>query len=71
MIVPGSSSQSLAAALSSELDRPLARVEFERFPDGELLASVPKIETDSAVIVASTTSSDDHIELLQLQDALR
>ncbi len=71
MIVPGSSSQSLAAALSSELDRPLAPVEFERFPDGELLAAAPGIEMDSAVIVASTTTSDAHLELLQLQDALR
>lgn len=71
MIVPGSSSQSLAAALSSELDRPLAPVEFERFPDGELLAAAPEVETDSAVVVASTTTSDAHLELLQLQDALR
>lgn len=71
MIVPGSSSQSLGAALSSELDRPLAPVEFERFPDGELLAAAPGIEADSAVIVASTTTSDAHLELLQLQDALR
>jgi ribose-phosphate pyrophosphokinase len=71
MIVPGSSSQSLAAALSNELDQPLAPVTTERYPDGELLASVPKIESESAIIVASTTTSDDHIELLQLQDALR
>jgi ribose-phosphate pyrophosphokinase len=71
MIVPGSASQTLAAALSSELDRPLASVEFERFPDGELLASIPEIETDSAIVVAATTSNDAHIELLQLQDALR
>lgn len=70
MIVPGSFSQSLAAALSRELERPLAPVEFERFPDGELLASIPGIEADSAVVVASTTTSDAHIELLQLQDAL-
>ncbi|MEM4781762.1 MAG: ribose-phosphate diphosphokinase [Halalkalicoccus sp.] len=71
MIVPGSASQTLAAALSSELDRPLAPVEFERFPDGELLAAAPEVETDSAVIVASTVTSDAHLELLQLQDALR
>lgn len=71
MIVPGSSSQSLAAALASELGQPLAPVEFERFPDGELLAAAPEIEADSAVVVASTTTSDAHLELLQLQDALR
>jgi ribose-phosphate pyrophosphokinase len=71
MIVAGSTSQALAAELASALDRPLAPVEYERFPDGELLASVPGIEADRATVVASTVSSDAHVELLQLQDALR
>lgn len=71
MIVPGSASQALAAALADELDRPLAPVEYERFPDGELLASVPEIAADRAVVVASTVSNDAHVELLELQDALR
>lgn len=73
MIVPGSASQALAAELAAELDRPLAAVEYERFPDGELLASVAPDDADSdeAVVVASTTSNDAHVELLQLQDALR
>ncbi|WP_336342634.1 ribose-phosphate diphosphokinase [Halalkalicoccus ordinarius] len=71
MIVPGSTSQALAAELASVLDDRLAPVEYERFPDGELLASVPGIETDRATVVASTVSSDAHVELLQLQDALR
>lgn len=73
MIVPGSASQALAAELAAELDRPLAAVEYERFPDGELLASVAPDDADSdeAVVVASTTSNDAYIELLQLQDALR
>ena len=71
MIVTGSASQSLAAALARELDRELASVSFDRFPDGELLAAVPDFEGGRAIIVASTVSSDAHLELLQLQDAVR
>jgi len=70
MIVPGSGSQSLAASLAAALDEPLAPVEFERFADGELLARVPEFEGSRAVVVASTDSSDAHVELLQLQDAV-
>ncbi|RQG94675.1 ribose-phosphate diphosphokinase [Natrarchaeobius chitinivorans] len=72
MIVSGSTSQALAAALARELEEPLAPVEYDRFPDGELLASVPGIGTrERAVVVASTVSSDAHLEVLLLQDALR
>ncbi|AGB30025.1 ribose-phosphate pyrophosphokinase [Natrinema pellirubrum DSM 15624] len=74
MIVSGSTSQALAAALARELEEPLAAVEYDRFPDGELLAAAPGVaeaDPDRAVIVASTVSSDAHLELLQLQDAVR
>ncbi|OAQ53032.1 ribose-phosphate pyrophosphokinase [Natrinema mahii] len=74
MIVSGSASQALAAALARELEEPLAAVEYDRFPDGELLAAAPGVaeaDPDRAVIVASTVSSDAHLELLQLQDAVR
>jgi ribose-phosphate pyrophosphokinase len=74
MIISGSSSQVLAAALAAETDEELASVEFERFPDGELLASAPGLaesNDDRAIVVASTVSSDAHVELLQLQDAAR
>jgi ribose-phosphate pyrophosphokinase len=74
MIVSGSTSQTLAAALARELEEPLAAVEYDRFPDGELLAAVPGVaeaEPYRAVIVASTLSSDAHLEVLQLQDAVR
>ncbi|WP_254864470.1 ribose-phosphate diphosphokinase [Halovivax gelatinilyticus] len=75
MIVSGSSSQSLAASLAAELDEPLAATAVEHFPDGELLASVPGLADgttpDRAVVVASTVSADAHLELLQLQDAVR
>lgn len=71
MIISGSASQALAAALAAELDEALASVVYEDFPDGELLAAVPDIDdADRAVIVASTTSAEAHIELLQLQDAV-
>jgi ribose-phosphate pyrophosphokinase len=70
MIVPGSASQDVAAALAAELDEPLAAVEYERFPDGEGLARVPDTD-DRAIVVASTVSDAAHVELLQLQDAAR
>jgi ribose-phosphate pyrophosphokinase len=71
MIVSGSASQSLAAALAAETGRELAGVAFERYPDGELKASVPSADGDHAVVVVSTVTSDAHVELLQLQDAVR
>ena len=70
MIVPGSASQDVAAALAAELDEPIAAVEYERFADGETLVRVPDTD-DRAIIVASTVSDTAHIELLQLQDAAR
>lgn len=70
MIVSGSASQSLAAALAAEAGSGLAPVTYDRFPDGELLVTV-RSDADRAVIVAATPSTDAHIELLQLQDAIR
>ncbi|WP_049969236.1 ribose-phosphate diphosphokinase [Haladaptatus cibarius] len=71
MILSGSASQSLAATLADEMDESLASVEYRSFPDDELLASAPGFEDTRAIIVASTVSSDAHLELLQLQDAVR
>ena len=71
MIVSGSTSQTFAAALAGATGRDLAAVEYDRFPDGELQASVPGFDADRAVVVGATTSSDAHLELLQLQDAVR
>ena len=70
MIVPGSASQEVAAALARELDEPLAAVEYDWFADGETLVRVPDTD-DRAVVVASTVSDAAHVELLQLQDAAR
>ena len=71
MIVPGSSSQLLAAALAEETGRPLATPTYDRFPDGETLAAVPDFDGDEATIVAATDSDEAWVELLQLQDAVR
>lgn len=69
MILPGNESQSLAATLAAETNDPLAVVATTRFADGEFKVQVDIDDAnDRAVIVASTLSSDAHIELLQLQD---
>lgn len=70
MIVTGSTTQSLAISLAAETGEDLAAVSFERFPDGERKVQVGDVE-DHAIVVASTVSDGDHIELLQLQDAVR
>ena len=71
MIVSASTSQSLAGALAAALDEPLAATELVRFPDGELRVSVPEFAGERAIVVCATTTSDAHLELLQLQDAVR
>ena len=71
MIVPGAASQALAARLATELGEPLAAVAYDRFPDGETLATVPDFDADRAVVVATTDTNDAWVELLQLQDAVR
>ncbi|WP_440990371.1 ribose-phosphate diphosphokinase [Haloarchaeobius baliensis] len=71
MILPGSASQSLAAELAAELGEPIAPVEYERFPDGELLVRLGDVTPERAIVVASTATSDAFVELLQLQDAAR
>jgi ribose-phosphate pyrophosphokinase len=71
MIVSASVSQSLASALATALDEPLAETTHERFPDGELHVSVPEFDAERAIVVCATATSDAHIEALQLQDAVR
>ncbi|GGL48178.1 ribose-phosphate diphosphokinase [Halocalculus aciditolerans] len=71
MILSASTSQTLAAALASELDEALATVDYDRFPDGEQHLTIPTLDGDRAVVVASTTSDAALVQLLQLQDAAR
>jgi len=70
-IVPASTSQALAAALADEGVGSLTVPTYDRFADGETLAAVPEFDDDEAIVVASTATNDAHIELLQLQDAVR
>ncbi len=70
MIVSGSATQTLAATLAEETGRALASVSYEQFPDGERKVQVGAV-SDHTVVVASTVSDGDWIELLQLQDAVR
>jgi ribose-phosphate pyrophosphokinase len=76
MILPGSHSQSLSARLAAATDHDLARVTYDQFPDGERCTALMEADADAlagehAVVVASTLTSDAHLELLQLQDAAR
>ena len=72
MIIPGAATQAFAAALSAAADEPLGRVEYEQFPDGEGVVRVPeRVAGERAVVVASTVDSDAHVQVLQLQDAVR
>jgi ribose-phosphate pyrophosphokinase len=71
MIVSGSTAQTFAAALADATGRALAEVAYDRFPDGEIQAAVPGFDSDEAVVVASTTTAEAHLECLQLQDAVR
>ncbi|MFP9060307.1 ribose-phosphate diphosphokinase [Natrialbaceae archaeon A-chndr2] len=73
-IVSASASQALAGALARELEAPLAGVDYDRFPDGELFVSLTDpedVRDERVVLVGATASSDAHIELLLLQDAVR
>ena len=77
MIVAGSRSQALAAELAAVTDHDLATVTYREFPDGETLVEVDPAaaqtggDVEEAVVVAATTSGNAHVELLQLQDAVR
>jgi len=72
MIIPGAETQAFAAALSEAADEPLGRVEYEQFADGEHVVRVPEaVAGERAVVVASTVDSDAHVQVLQLQDAVR
>ena len=70
-IVPAPSSQSVAAALAATGVGTLTTPVYEWFTDDETLLSVPDFDDDTAIIVGSTATNDAHVELLQLQDAVR
>lgn len=70
MIISGSASTLLADSLSSHSGMPLAKTTRQEFPDGEFLVQV-NFKGEDGIIIAATRSASDHIELLQLQDAVR
>lgn len=70
MIVAGTATQTLAGELAAEAGRDLATVTTKRFPDGERYVRVED-DLETAIVVASTVSDEDHVELIQLQDAAR
>lgn len=67
-IVAGSSSQSLAKNLSSEMDIPIADATIKRFPDGECYVRINE-KIREAIIVQNTYPDSNIIELFLLQDA--
>jgi ribose-phosphate pyrophosphokinase len=70
MIVSGSTSQALAAALAESTGETLAGVDYQRFPDGEGLVRVDGTD-ERAIVVVSTVTDSALVECLQLQDAVR
>ncbi len=69
-IIPGMSSQFLAARIATELGCNVSLCEFKRFPDGELYTRVAEeIKEEEIVIVQSIRTDSDLICLLQLIDA--
>jgi ribose-phosphate pyrophosphokinase len=70
-IIPGMSSQLLAARIARELDCNVSLCEFKKFPDGELYTRiVDDIKDEEVTIVQSIITDSDLICLLQLIDAV-
>ena len=71
--IGGSASTALAERISRELGNAPFGIPFtKRFPDGELYLRVGgRLEGDDVVIVQSTRTDEDLIELLLLEDAAR
>ena len=72
-VIGGSASTALAERVSRELgNAPFAIPFLKRFPDGELYLRVGgRMEGDDVVIVQSTRTDSDLLELLLLEDAVR
>lgn len=72
-VIGGSASTALAERISRELGNAPFGIPFtKRFPDGELYIRVGgRLEGDDVVVVQSTRTDEDLIELLLLEDAVR
>ena len=72
-VIGGTASTALAERISRELgNTPFAIPFTKRFPDGEMYLRVGgRLEGDEVVIVQSTRTDQDLVELLLLEDAVR
>jgi ribose-phosphate pyrophosphokinase len=72
-VIGGSASTALAERISRELGNAPFGIPFtKRFPDGEIYLRVGgRLEGDDVVVVQSTRSDQDLLELLLLEDAVR
>ncbi len=72
-VIGGTASTSLAERISRELgNTPFGIPYIKRFPDGELYIRVGgRLEGDDVVVVQSTRTDQDVLELLLLEDAVR
>ncbi len=72
-VIGGTASTALAERVSRELgNAPFAIPFIKRFPDGEMYVRVGgRMEGDEVVIVQSTRTDSDLLELLLLEDAVR
>ncbi len=72
-VIGGTASTALAERISRELGNAPFGIPFtKRFPDGELYVRVGgRLEGDDVVIVQSTRTDQDLVELLLLEDAVR
>jgi len=70
-IIPGMSSQLMAARIAAEQGCEVSLCEFKWFPDGELYTRIAdEIKDEEIVIVQSIRANSDLICLLQLIDAV-
>ena len=71
-VLGGSASPQLSLRLAKELDVAYGKVECKHFPDGECYVRVhDDLEREDVILVQSTTTDQDIIELLLLQDAIQ
>lgn len=72
IIIPSSSTEKLAKRIADRSGSVLSAVERKRFPDGELYVRVEGVlKGQDAVVVGSTRSDTDFLELLFLLNAAR
>ncbi len=71
-VLGGSASPLLASRLAKELDVKLGTVDTKRFPDGECYVRIhDDLEREDVILVQSTRSDLEVVELLLLQDAIQ